>query len=79
MVITEAIHGSNNPPVLSLDQAKLDSGVALLSTHRLIWRDVKNHVRQTVIARGWGTFFTDLSLPVLCVSHDDFWISFGHL
>uniref|UniRef100_A0AAQ4RUJ1 Vacuolar protein-sorting-associated protein 36 n=1 Tax=Gasterosteus aculeatus aculeatus TaxID=481459 RepID=A0AAQ4RUJ1_GASAC len=25
------------------DKAKLDSGVALLSTHRLIWRDVKNH------------------------------------
>uniref|UniRef100_A0A671VRP5 Vacuolar protein-sorting-associated protein 36 n=1 Tax=Sparus aurata TaxID=8175 RepID=A0A671VRP5_SPAAU len=25
------------------DKAKLDVGVALLSTHRLIWRDVKNH------------------------------------
>uniref|UniRef100_A0A7N8XTR5 Vacuolar protein-sorting-associated protein 36 n=1 Tax=Mastacembelus armatus TaxID=205130 RepID=A0A7N8XTR5_9TELE len=26
------------------DKAKLDVGVVLLSTHRLIWRDVKNHV-----------------------------------
>uniref|UniRef100_A0AAQ6IN67 Vacuolar protein-sorting-associated protein 36 n=1 Tax=Anabas testudineus TaxID=64144 RepID=A0AAQ6IN67_ANATE len=25
------------------DKAKLDIGVALLSTHRLIWRDIKNH------------------------------------
>uniref|UniRef100_A0A667XHC7 Vacuolar protein-sorting-associated protein 36 n=1 Tax=Myripristis murdjan TaxID=586833 RepID=A0A667XHC7_9TELE len=25
------------------DKAKLDVGVALLSTHRLIWRDLKNH------------------------------------
>ncbi|KAI3373691.1 hypothetical protein L3Q82_022278, partial [Scortum barcoo] len=25
------------------DKAKLDVGVALLSTHRLIWRDIKNH------------------------------------
>lgn len=29
---------------LSLSQARLDVGVALLSTHRLIWRDSKNHV-----------------------------------
>uniref|UniRef100_A0A668SMJ5 Vacuolar protein-sorting-associated protein 36 n=1 Tax=Oreochromis aureus TaxID=47969 RepID=A0A668SMJ5_OREAU len=25
------------------DKAKMDLGVALLSTHRLIWRDIKNH------------------------------------
>lgn len=25
------------------DKAKMDTGAALLSTHRLIWRDVKNH------------------------------------
>lgn len=31
---------------MSLWQAKLDAGAALLSTHRLIWRDIKNHVRQ---------------------------------
>lgn len=31
---------------MSLYQAKLDLGVALLSTHRLIWRDLKNHVSQ---------------------------------
>uniref|UniRef100_A0A3Q1JMZ9 Vacuolar protein-sorting-associated protein 36 n=1 Tax=Anabas testudineus TaxID=64144 RepID=A0A3Q1JMZ9_ANATE len=30
------------------DKAKLDIGVALLSTHRLIWRDIKNHVSPPV-------------------------------
>uniref|UniRef100_A0A8C6PNS2 Vacuolar protein-sorting-associated protein 36 n=1 Tax=Nothobranchius furzeri TaxID=105023 RepID=A0A8C6PNS2_NOTFU len=27
------------------DKVKMELGVALLSTHRLIWRDIKNHVR----------------------------------
>lgn len=35
--------------VLCFYQAKLDVGVALLSTHRLLWRDVKNHVRKQKI------------------------------
>lgn len=34
---------------LSLYQAKLDVGVALLSTHQLIWRDGKNHVREKLV------------------------------
>lgn len=30
---------------LSFHQAKLDVGIVLLSTHQLIWRDLKNHVK----------------------------------
>lgn len=31
-------------------QVKFDSGVLLLSTHRLIWRDQKNHVSPTFVS-----------------------------
>uniref|UniRef100_A0A8C7MS00 Vacuolar protein-sorting-associated protein 36 n=1 Tax=Oncorhynchus kisutch TaxID=8019 RepID=A0A8C7MS00_ONCKI len=31
------------------DKAKLDVGIALLSTHQLIWRDLKNHVHAKIV------------------------------
>lgn len=58
---------------LSLSQAKLDVGVALLSTHRLIWRDSKNHVRHPDITDYKTMLFvllnTTLSYFVFCLSH----------
>lgn len=41
---------------LQLYQAKLDVGVALLSTHRLIWRDHKSHVSTVAEGSNNNTF-----------------------
>lgn len=54
---------------LSFYQAKLDVGATLLSTHRLIWRDAKNHVRDHLVA--FHTDNNDLKscLFMLCLDY----------
>uniref|UniRef100_A0A667XMU5 Vacuolar protein-sorting-associated protein 36 n=1 Tax=Myripristis murdjan TaxID=586833 RepID=A0A667XMU5_9TELE len=48
------------------DKAKLDVGVALLSTHRLIWRDLKNHECCIAIPLSQIIFFEEPTIH--CVS-----------
>lgn len=47
-------------------QVKFDSGVLLLSTHRLIWRDQKNHVSPTIVSCKSFSCKFDSKIQVAC-------------